>query len=222
MKNIEAFKLIGFDMDGTLCYPTQKFDLIFERAFGFPKSKVADVWMNALMQTGPRTGIEAFKAVLPNISEDEAQKKLLRFSALWAKQQMLFEGVVPMLKFLSQMPDVTLVLITNGPSTMQHHVIDYLNIRQYFDRAFTTGDVDMGYNKPDPQCFEKAAKLFHVNADECLFIGDGQVNDYNGAKSALWDARWVSPCNDDKAGSFEDCLALIQPQKTAFKINWCL
>lgn len=215
MKNC---KLIGFDMDGILCYPTSKFADVFETAFGFKYPEVNDVWMGAIMAEQARTGIEAVEAMFPEFTRAEAQEYLVNFSDLWAREQKLFDGVLPMLQRLRD-SSVKLVLITNGPSTMQHAVIDHLGIRDCFTRAFTTGDEVLGINKPNRGCFDKVAKLMNVEAKDCLFIGDGEVNDYQGALGAGWDALWVKPTNDETPQKFSN-LSASTTQKTPHIIRW--
>lgn len=215
---MKDYKLIGFDMDGTLCHPVVSFDEIFEQAFGIKKSVVADIWMAAVQADGVRTGVEAVKVMFPNFTVLQANAGLLNFSNLWARNQKLFDGVVPMLENLKA-SGLKLVLITNGPSTMQHAVIDHLGIRDCFDVAFTTGDEILGINKPNRACFDKVAQLMNVEAKDCLFIGDGEVNDYRGAQSAGWDALWVKPTNDQSHAKLAD-LAVSVDQKSPYVMSW--
>lgn len=215
---VNDHKLIGFDLDGTLCHPVRPFDEIFEQAFGIKKSTVADVWMAAIQADGARTGIDAIKAILPNSTQQQADEHLLNFSKLWAEQQKLFDGVELMLKRLKDEGHL-LTLITNGPSVMQHAVIDHLGIRGYFDHAFTTGDEALAINKPNAQCFAKVANYFDVAAKDCLFVGDGEVNDYRGALSAGWHGLWVAPTNEIPAKMFND-LTATPNQNTAHRLVW--
>lgn len=212
------YKLIGFDMDGTLCHPKTKFEDIFATAFGKNLHDVQDVWMKAIMAEGARTGITAIQAMFPNYSQAEAEEYLQNFSTLWAQQQVLFDGALPMLQRLKA-DGHRLTLITNGPSTMQHAVIDHLGIRQYFDQAFATGDEAIGINKPNRGCFDKVASIFKVEPKDCLFIGDGKINDYQGATGAGWNGLWVNPTNDLNAQAFDK----IDPstvQNTVYSIKW--
>lgn len=199
---MKDYRLIGFDMDGTLCHPVTPFDEVFEQAFGIKNSEVADVWMAAVQADGARTGIEAIKLMFPNFTQAEANEYLQKFSDLWAGEQKLFDGVLPMLQRLKD-SGVKLTLITNGPSIMQHAVIDHLGIREYFTQAFTKGDEVLGINKPNRGCFEKIAALMNVEVRDCLFIGDGEVNDYRGALGAGWDGLWVQPSNTVQTKTFE-------------------
>ncbi|MBL1421167.1 MAG: HAD family hydrolase [Alphaproteobacteria bacterium] len=215
MKN---YGLIGFDMDGTLCHPVISFDEIFERAFGIRKSAVEGVWMGALQAEGARTGIEAIRAIFPDLGEVRVEEYLHEFSHLWAGNLKLFGGVVAMLEGLKA-SGVKLTLITNGPSVMQHVVIDCLGIRDCFDMAFATGDEVLGVNKPNRACFDRVAQLMDVEADDCLFIGDGEVNDYRGAQSAGWDALWVKVSDDQNQSKFGD-LIVSGDQKTPYTVSW--
>lgn len=212
---MKQYELIGFDVDGTLCHPVTPFDEIFEQAFGIKKS---EIWMNAIMAEGARTGIEAIKVILPDLSQAEADEYLLKFSDLWAGEQKLFDGVLPMLQRLKD-SDVKLTLITNGPSIMQHAVIDHLGIRDYFTQAFTTGDEVLGINKPNRGCFDKVAALLNVDAKDCLFIGDGEVNDYRGALGAGWNALWVQPSNAANSQKYEKLTSTIN-QTSPHIIKW--
>lgn len=199
MKN---YKLIGFDMDGTLCHPKTNFEQVFQLAFGLELAEVRDVWASAIMADGARTGIEAIQAIFPKATQAEADEHLLNFSNLWAQEQQLFNGVLPMLKDLKQNGH-KLVLITNGPSFMQHAVIEQLGIGKYFNKTFASGDEALAINKPNKSCFDKVVQIMNVEAENCLFIGDGKVNDYQGAIGAGWDAIWVNPTNQKTAQAFE-------------------
>lgn len=215
---MHKYKLIGFDMDGTLCHPITEFEHVFKQAFGIDQATVRTAWMNAIMAEKARTGIESIQAIFPELNQQKAEALLQKFSQMWAGQQKLFDGVISMLMRLREQ-GYKLTLITNGPSVMQHTVIDHLGIRHLFDHAFTTGDDIIGINKPNRACFDKVAKIFSLDANQCLFIGDGQINDYKGAQSAGWDAIWVAPQNNKNTQKFSD-LEVISPQETAYPIRW--
>ncbi|PCI87742.1 MAG: hypothetical protein COB24_04800 [Hyphomicrobiales bacterium] len=215
---MKKYKLIGFDMDGTLCHSVISFDEIFEQAFGIKKSTVEGVWMGALQAEEARTGIEAIRAIFPDLAEVRVEEYLHEFSHLWARNLKLFRGVVAMLDGL-RASGVKLTLITNGPSVMQHVVIDYLGIRDCFDMAFTTGDEVLGINKPNRACFDRVAQLMDVEAEDCLFIGDGEVNDYRGAQSAGWDALWVKVSDDQNQPKLSD-LAVSGDQESPYMVSW--
>jgi FMN hydrolase / 5-amino-6-(5-phospho-D-ribitylamino)uracil phosphatase len=59
---------------------------------------------------------------------------------------------------------------------------------------------DHGVAKPDKGIFEIVERLFGVEPDACVLVGDHPVNDVVGAKRAGWRAVWI---DRDGSGAFE-------------------
>lgn len=190
---MHKYKLVGLDLDGTLCYPKKPFETIFQESFGFPLETVQFQWMDQITKNNPCTGLEAVKEISKNKSSTEIRKLFENFSHQWAANQILFPGVDVFLSNIRSIFDGKIIILTNGPSYFQHSVVNFLGLPSLVDHVFASGDKNLGIRKPNLECFTKVQKFAEVEPSECLFIGDSFDNDYHGAKNAGWDSIWVEP-----------------------------
>lgn len=72
-------------------------------------------------------------------------------------------------------------LITNTFSDERDFIRDS-TLFQYFDVALIS--YEQGICKPDPELFQKMTKLLDVEADECLYVGDGGSKELFAARDA--------------------------------------
>jgi len=78
--------------------------------------------------------------------------------------------------------NVPVGLITNGPSVLQHAVIDALDIRKYFGSIIVSEDVAV--SKPDRRIFELGLQALGAQAETTLYVGDNEITDIQGAMNA--------------------------------------
>ena len=84
---------------------------------------------------------------------------------------------------------IRVAIITNGPSGLQRAKLAAVGIADGFDAVLVSGE--RGVQKPDPAIFALAVDELGVTAAEALHIGDNQVADVAGARSAGLTAVWI-------------------------------
>lgn len=89
-------------------------------------------------------------------------------------------------------PRGSMILLTNGLSSVQHPRIDAAGIRHFFDAIVVSEEV--GVQKPDPQIFQLAMESASTDAHlpSTVMIGDGLHSDILGAVNAGMDSIWVN------------------------------
>jgi putative hydrolase of the HAD superfamily len=82
-------------------------------------------------------------------------------------------------------------IISNGFYDVQLTKLINSGISNYFAKVFTSDRI--GYAKPDARIFEYAISSLHAHKEECLMVGDDEVNDIAGAKEADIDQVLYNP-----------------------------
>ena len=65
-------------------------------------------------------------------------------------------------------------LLSNGISAWHTHIMEYYDLRKYFDCEVVSADV--GYRKPNKIIFEIILKQLNITAKECIYIDNGIRN----------------------------------------------
>lgn len=86
-----------------------------------------------------------------------------------------------MLKTLKDM-NLKVGLITNGSSDVQRSKLKNLEIEDYFDEIFISGEI--GIEKPDPVIFTKMADKLSISPERLLYVGDHPINDATASSQA--------------------------------------
>lgn len=84
-----------------------------------------------------------------------------------------FDGIRNLLDELKKR-NIKLAVCSNKPDNVVHFVIDSIFGEGYFEEV--CGIIDGMKTKPNPETALKIAKLLGVKPDECLFIGDTNVD----------------------------------------------
>ncbi len=84
-----------------------------------------------------------------------------------------------------------LCLVTNGLSLVQRGRLDRAGITGLFKALLISEEV--GFSKPDPGFFRRAAGELGLQPSEVLCVGDNPSTDVRGALVAGIDACWYSP-----------------------------
>ncbi|MCR5609174.1 MAG: HAD-IA family hydrolase [Lachnospiraceae bacterium] len=90
----------------------------------------------------------------------------------------LHPEIIPMLEGLKK-NDIKIGLISNCFSE-EAEIIKNSILYKYFDGVCLS--YDEGIKKPDLKIYEKCMEKLNVNADECLYVGDGGSNELFAAK----------------------------------------
>lgn len=88
--------------------------------------------------------------------------------------------------------DVTLAIITNGPTEHQLKKIEQLQLEQWISPDKIIVSQATGYQKPDVEIFNLAEELFDLTPENTLYIGDNFDNDVLGSKKANWQSIWFN------------------------------
>lgn len=115
-----------------------------------------------------------------------------------ANGSYIYEGYEQLIEALSK--EYTLLIITNGLSSVQSKRIRQSTIAHYFNDIIISEDV--GVAKPDPKIFNEAFKVVG-DVDKCrmLMIGDSLTSDIQGGINAGIDTCWYNPNKKEKPES---------------------
>jgi len=80
---------------------------------------------------------------------------------------------------------------TDMTACMQFRKLRALGVLSFFDFAVTSEEA--GIEKPDEKLFERLLEKSMCSPEECLFVGDHPVKDYQGATGAGMQALWYNP-----------------------------
>jgi putative hydrolase of the HAD superfamily len=133
-------------------------------------------------------GIEPTKKLIGN---NIARMQQIKFS------RVLFDDVLPSLKRLRQ-KGLILGLISNVDSDITP-LLDKLELSLLLDVVVTSQD--SGYNKPQPEIFNAAARQSGVKAPESMYVGDQYQIDVIGAEKAGMQGVLL-----DRNGYFDDAI----------------
>lgn len=102
-------------------------------------------------------------------------------------RRLLVESTVPYSGITNLLGDlfgkVKLGILTNAyDPVMQMRRIRAAGLLDYFDEIQISGEEE--FFKPDPRAFQKIARNLGVSEEECVFIGDSQRYDIDGALAA--------------------------------------
>lgn len=90
----------------------------------------------------------------------------------------LYPDVLPTLRAVRSRAGIRIGLVSNASSTAAI-LFERLGLRAYFDRALFSFQV--GVVKPDPAIYHRACDDLQVRPDACLFVGDGNARELDGA-----------------------------------------
>lgn len=83
-------------------------------------------------------------------------------------------------------------LISNGKSPFQQHNFNQLGLSEFFSCIIVSEAVQL--RKPDPKIFQLACQQLQLQPEQCIFIGDNELADIQGAQNAgLLSLRFYPP-----------------------------
>lgn len=196
-------RALFFDLDGTLCQPTERFADVFTACLAplapwLPEPGDSDVlarWTAALLRAGSSSTADCLAQVLSDGADQAGAPPLATvardLNACWAAAQRPAPDALTVLDALAAR--YPLGLITNGPSDAQRAVVEALGVAPYFRWLLVSGDPDLGIRKPNPAIFHRALQLAGCPPEAALYIGDSPANDIAGAASAGLRSCWLNP-----------------------------
>ena len=106
----------------------------------------------------------------------------------FSKCSVEMEGAGRVLSYLKG-KGYKLGLISNGAEFSRLATIKALGFEGYFDAVFCSGAV--GVKKPDSRIFHLSANELSTPVEECCYVGDHFINDYEGARRSGMQAFWL-------------------------------
>jgi|GEM_PF-414811 len=201
---------VYFDLDDTLCTYWEAARAGLREAFALhaPDSTEAlvkhwaaaflellpqirtDRWYPVYLKSGEEPRTEVIRGAFHRLGvKDEELIRRVSHAYMTLRNQKLelFSDAIEVLSKLKQ--SYPLGLITNGPADIQRMEIDRLQIESYFDQIFIEGE--LGFGKPDPEVFVRAAQAMNKRPAELVFIGNSYEHDIRPAIEAGWKTIWV-------------------------------
>lgn len=150
------------------------------------EEKFQEIWRAA--ETDRTTGKITLEKILEKILKandcySEAKMNLIvnkRIQSREAVFEHLHKDIIPMLSALKQ-KGVLIGLISNCYSE-EAMIIKQSVLYPYFDAVCLS--FDEGLQKPDPAIFKKCLEMLNVQAEDCLYVGDGGSNELEAAETA--------------------------------------
>ncbi|MBO0469771.1 HAD family hydrolase [Enterococcus sp. DIV0242_7C1] len=117
--------------------------------------------------------------------------------------------------------NIPMGIITNGPTDHQYKKVKQLQLEQWVPTDNIIISQSTGFQKPEKEIFDLAAKEFSMDAAHTLYVGDSFENDIAGAKNGGWHSLWFNhrlralpenetPTHLHEVTSFDELLPVIQ------------
>ncbi len=100
----------------------------------------------------------------------------------------LYEWSLPILQKLKE-NGKKVYLLSNAQRSFTYHEMEKLDIVKYFDKIYISSD--HGVKKPNPKFFQILMEEEHLDAKDCLFLGNDQTCDILGAQGVGMDTWYV-------------------------------
>jgi HAD superfamily hydrolase (TIGR01509 family) len=201
-----AYDAICFDLDSTLCEPTQDPAVVLERAFEGvdPDPFCTPADLRAAVPALPTVGTaeefyaELFAEVADRADVDPALAPSLaeRYLEVQDPSAVRFRpGAEAALEHARERGRVG--LITNGGRRTQIQKLRALGIENAFDvRVYTDPNAGV-LPKPDAAPFERALGELEATPERAIHVGDSLRADVAGANAMGLDSAWIDVGRDD-------------------------
>jgi len=176
--------LIIFDLDNTLIDRNSAYLEWFRHWYTTTRqnSTVDNKLLTQIMNVdnnGECDPIEASNRILSLIDD-----KITTAKEYWEMSEKLIDFICPckeVNQFLDTIPHHhKIALLTNGSVKRQEKKLKNSALDKHFDLIQISEKV--GFNKPHPAAFESIYHQFNMIPDECLMVGDSEINDILPAK----------------------------------------
>ncbi len=230
------YKLIMFDMDGTLLPMAQDefvngyFTLLCKKVINYiePKAFVDAIWsgVKAMGKSdGLKTNRDAFWddfVLKTNLDRNIIEPICDEFYGNDFKKAKAFTGdnnlAVKAIELAHQKSE-HVVLATNPlfPLAAQKTRLSFINLNKN-DFDYITAYEDQRYIKPDTRYYGELLKKYNVNASECLMIGNDEKEDAYPCSELDIDCYIVNDCkiecpnhpHNGKNGTFEELIEFLK------------
>ena len=186
---MNKYKVILFDLDGTLCDTDE---MIVQTMFAIYKDyKPTKIRTREELYyfSGPPIRDKMAKE-FPNYDPEEMYNVFKKISKeYYAPYVKAYKDEIEVLRTLKEAGYI-LGVVTNKGYPLTIYSLEICHIQEFFDVIITADDVKVG--KPDPTGLLEAMKKLNIkNKEEVLYVGDNDI-DYFTANNAGVDAMLVS------------------------------
>ena len=124
------------------------------------------------------------------ISCDRTQARFIAitFRVLSRMRLELYDGVIELLEQLRK-DGKGVYLLSNAQSDFTRPELDKLGLIPYFDGILISSEE--GVKKPSPLFFHQLLDRYHLDASECIMIGNDEYSDIAGAKAVGMDCLYI-------------------------------
>lgn len=208
MSNIKA---CIFDLDGTLTDTIRAiahFGNLALGAFGMPPIPTEDY--KIYVGDGRDKLIHRILNVYDNDNEEMFEKVRKVYDENYEKDYLYdtdaYDGIKELLSELKN-KNIKIAVCSNKPDNVVHFVTDTIFGENYFDAV--SGVIDGMPTKPNPYTPLKIAEKLGVRADECLFLGDTNVDIFTAknAKMTSVGVLWGFRTRDELVQAGADYIA---------------
>lgn len=181
LKNIKA---VIFDMDGTMVNNAFYHELAWKQ---FLKENKINLSQKEYFEkiSGKRND-QTLKIFFPKITSEEiikySEEKENIYRKLYSPYICEVKGLRDIITKLSQ-KGIKLAVSTTAPKENRDLVLKKLNLFNVFDLIL--GEEDVTYGKPDPEIYEKTAKMLDVKPEECIVFEDSPVGVQSAKKAGM-------------------------------------
>lgn len=171
-------KAVLFDLDGVLVDSLEAWSKLFNKTLRhFGKEEFTREQFMGKVWGGP---IERDAEKFFGRPIDEVKKYYFDNFDEFKKNLKLFPNAKNVLKELKE-KDFKIGLVTNTPKKQVHKLLDYLDLREYFD-AIVGGD-EVKNGKPAPDIILEACKRLDVGPSEAVIVGDTAIDIFSCRKA---------------------------------------
>lgn len=186
--NTMKYRLVIFDMDGTLLYTLEDLTDGLNHALkenGFPLKKMSEV--RSYVGNGIRNEV---RCSLPSGTDEVVRQKVYEDFSAWynvhcGDHTRPYDGIPELLKKLKENGVLCAVVSNKGDLAVQE--LD----RQYFDGLLDAGvgekEAEGIAKKPAPDTVNEVLRKLHVDRKDAVYVGDSEV-DIQTAKNAEMDS----------------------------------
>jgi len=205
---MEQIKCVLFDLDNTLINrqkaARKTIEILIKRDFPEIDEDEFEERVQRLYDWDQEGHLPKEEVFTPYIKTYGIQGKTVEdYELFWKNELPLhtieFKESVEVLEYVKQ--KYRIGLITNGGVDFQREKLKRTSFTEHFEMILISGELDM--LKPDKRVFLEACRRMNVLPEECIYVGDGLVNDVIGSAGVGMIPIWVHP--DVKRKTEEVC-----------------
>ncbi|OTG89870.1 HAD family hydrolase [Acinetobacter sp. ANC 3832] len=197
IKNRTLIKTVLFDLDQTLLDRTTSLAKFLDwqiNFFNLVSSNNKDIFKQRFIELD-RNGTVwkdiVYQQLINEFKLNQSVDVLLdSYITDFNKFSTAFDGVELAIKDLYT-SGYTLGLISNGKTPFQENNFNALGLTKFFKCIWVSDAVNI--RKPDPEIFKLACQQLNSKPEHCIFIGDNEIADIQGAKNVEMKTIFFNP-----------------------------